>query len=1068
MKTLDSGQLLSRRRGITLLQLLLITVLVSSVSGVVFSLARGALIDAAVFAIVSGVILCRLLRSVSLITETFLWGVAFVSTFLGFVIPVLSALGSLACSKPPDYLTRQQLSLINAGVSLKVGIGACLLLAVLIIHRKLKSREATSDGASRSKVQVALGHAIFVSKLGILSLLVIWNIGSGSRIRRSVASVQAGVQTAERHRELISAITSQGSDALPAAIQALNDPDESIRQQAINFLGNLGPKAAPAVPALAAEALRQGLPPDPSRQMLVALALAEIGPDAKEAVPALTQLYQSATDNKVRLAAAAALGMIQGPQAKAVVPDLIMAVKAKETFWRICDACAEALGAIGPDAKEALPVLLQAIKDIDQLPLPVTNVYLVRLRDSALAAMKRIDPEAAAQAGVPLLLEALKSNDATVRRAAAERIGKLGGQARSAVPALTEALRDKNNEVAVTAAKALGDIGPEAIEAVPAIVQLANEINQASTPIEETAPRVLQRAAFAALERIDPQAAAEQTVPALVGALNYGPTRRAALDKLIQMSGESKEALLALAQAVKSEDYYISEDAVKAFNAMGTKGEAAVPALIENLKDTNKDVRYRSLRAIGAAGAQSPLAIQALVETLRHADPGTVWSAENVLGRIGPLAIDAVPALTNLLKHEAPNVRSEAAEALGKIGPDAKSSVPEMAKALKDPNEEVRQRAAHALGLIGPEAREAIPALYEALKDKKVWSSADWALNQMDSGYKVASPDLAGKLKSPDDAVRAGAVLTLGQMGPNHMPQVSTLVAFLKDTSEQVRINAARALLLIGARPTTSLLPALIEALKDKRPEVRCGVARVLQAGGAESKLAIPFLAQSLKDGDPSVRIEAAIALLALSPESDTVPLSLLLEGLQNPLPDVHSRAAYAIGKLGPAAKEAIPALVQILKKGLTNERAWAAIAIGNIGPEAKDVSPALLEALRDPSDGIVRLRAAEALWRIERQPTQVLPTLVESLKGANSSERLVAALVLSQMGPAAKDALPELVQAIKDSNVPTRHWIIQALSLMGSEAKSAIPALTELQNDPDPNIRQRAAQAVLSINAAK
>ena len=81
------------------------------------------------------------------------------------------------------------------------------------------------------------------------------------------------------------------------------------------------------------------------------------------------------------------------------------------------------------------------------------------------------------------------------------------------------------------------------------------------------------------------------------------------------------------------------------------------------------------------------------------------------------------------------------------------------------------------------------------------------------------------------------------------------------------------------------------------------------------------------------------------------------------------------MGGIGPAAKDAVPALIKALKDKDFNVRRSAAAAVGKIGPAAKDAVPALIEALKD-KDIYVRIGAA---------------------------------LLLSRIGPAAKDAVPAL-----------------------------------------------------------
>jgi hypothetical protein len=82
------------------------------------------------------------------------------------------------------------------------------------------------------------------------------------------------------------------------------------------------------------------------------------------------------------------------------------------------------------------------------------------------------------------------------------------------------------------------------------------------------------------------------------------------------------------------------------------------------------------------------------------------------------------------------------------------------------------------------------------------------------------------------------------------------------------------------------------------------------------------------------------------------------------------------LGDYGPAAFAAVPALIDKLGCTHTNTfeispnimRYYAATALGKIGPGARDAVPALHRALNDPSPA-VREEAAKALYQITGRP---------------------------------------------------------------------------------------------------
>src|SRR5262249_7746171 len=77
---------------------------------------------------------------------------------------------------------------------------------------------------------------------------------------------------------------------------------------------------------------------------------------------------------------------------------------------------------------------------------------------------------AQAQGAVPALVDAMRDDNAQVRRTVTAALGEIGPAARTAVPALVTALRDRCPAVRRRAAVALGEVGPVAFKAVPALV----------------------------------------------------------------------------------------------------------------------------------------------------------------------------------------------------------------------------------------------------------------------------------------------------------------------------------------------------------------------------------------------------------------------------------------------------------------------------------------------------------------------------------------------------------------------------------------------------------------------
>src|SRR5262245_25680048 len=86
------------------------------------------------------------------------------------------------------------------------------------------------------------------------------------------------------------------------------------------------------------------------------------------------------------------------------------------------------------------------------------------------------------------------------------------------------------------------------------------------------------------------------------------------------------------------------------------------------------------------------------------------------------------------------------------------------------------------------------------------------------------------------------------------------LIADLKSSQETERIRAVRTLPQ-RKRDAAQVVPALIEALKDKGSDIRLSAAIGLGSLGEQAKDAIPALQTAQKDRDPRVRGAASRAL---------------------------------------------------------------------------------------------------------------------------------------------------------------------------------------------------------------
>ena len=312
--------------------------------------------------------------------------------------------------------------------------------------------------------------------------------------------------------------------------------------------------------------------------------------------------------------------------------------------------------------------------------------------------------------------------------------------------------------------------------------------------------------------------------------------------------------------------------------------------------------------------------------------------------------------------HYIPELRREAVRAIAALGPGGRAALPVLLRATRDDTEDVRFWSVEAIRRIGPAAREAVPALLVVLTDdvRRVQLSARAALEAIGP---AAVPALIPALHGLDPWVRANAAEALGAIGGTGDHTVKELARLLTDDSLWVRASAGWALgrLGPGAKP---VVKPLINALQE---ELR---------------------------RDPDLRESAQRARV--------------------------EQYSYALGRIGSAAGDAVPALLSVFFDGGDSLRVVAAAALAGVGSRA---APALGQALTSERMA-TRIEAAHGLRLMGPEGKKAVPALIRVLQATDELEGghdlLVAtADALGSIGKPAKSALGALAQARKRNVSP-------------------------------------------------
>jgi HEAT repeat protein len=329
--------------------------------------------------------------------------------------------------------------------------------------------------------------------------------------------------------------------------------------------------------------------------------------------------------------------------------------------------------------------------------------------------------------------------------------------------------------------------------------------------------------------------------------------------------------------------------------------------------------------------------------------------------------------------------------------------------------------------------------------------------------------DKIGELKSSDEAVRLKAIEQLGTQGESAAEAVEPLSALLADKSPAVRAQAAKALGEIGL-PAKSAAAALVETLKDTDETVRREAVKALVEIRPGPAVMQPLFLKVMQDADPAVRMRIMHAIS----EGGEAVVPGLIKALGN------EKAAYwaciALRDMGPAAKEAVPALTEALKSKQPDVRREAILVLGAIGDAALPAVPAIADALADehtrtaatfvlgqlnkiPADAEKKIRenfksedktlATVSLWALARVHSddkelrrEATERLVESLTDKDPFVRVAAARSLAALPPSPEITLPIIEKMLKEADAKTAQYALDALASIGPKA---VPRLIEL-----------------------
>ena len=175
----------------------------------------------------------------------------------------------------------------------------------------------------------------------------------------------------------------------------------------------------------------------------------------------------------------------------------------------------------------------------------------------------------------------------------------------------------------------------------------------------------------------------------------------------------------------------------------------------------------------------------------------------------------------------------------------------------------------------------------------------------------------------------------------------------------------------------------------------------------------------------------------------------------------VRLRAAKVLRAMGPRAKEALPALLAMVKEKDYEVRREVRGAVKTLAVGGSVETAKLREALSD-TDQAVRHQAASLLGSM-RAKKQVKDELAKGLDDPDPARRLAVLAAINTLHT--KTAVGSLCKALTDPDVTVRRTAAQQLrGLAGPTSTVAVEPLARAISDADPAVRQAALHALCRI----
>jgi HEAT repeat protein len=288
--------------------------------------------------------------------------------------------------------------------------------------------------------------------------------------------------------------------------------------------------------------------------------------------------------------------------------------------------------------------------------------------------------------------------------------------------------------------------------------------------------------------------------------------------------------------------------------------------------------------------------------------------------------------------------------------------------------------------------------------------------------------------------------LYVGIGGVNQDELSAVLNRAMKDDAPNIRLTAAGRLMGMDRKSNTvseQVLPLVKQCLKSSDLQLRRQAIGVL-AQTAQPRARRNGPAETRRNGPPDTPRDAPAEVI-----------SLLVEQAKTKDADTRVAAIGALMSIQP--KEATPLLIQGLKDTYARVRRAMVQRFGHQLGRIKEAVPALIELLKCKDDRIIS-QVIDLLAQAGREDPAAATALIEHYRMLNPSSYARASVLSAvvQSGANAKDVIPLCVEALKDENDNLVQMAVRTLMQLDPTNKMLVSALVNVrgrERDPDRRI---------------